>query len=247
MKRFLWGLLLVLLMAVGGGAWWAYHSRDALIASAIRTYGPQIAGVPVELSSVRLDPAQGTAVLQGLQLGNPKGFKTPSALRVDQVLLDLDVATLTSNVVHIRHVSILQPEVTYEHASGGSNLDVIQRNVEATLSNLGVGGGGAQTDKAAGNGKKLIIDRFDILGAKAEVSATVLEGKTVTVSLTDVHLSDMGKKAGGISPAQATSQVLVAVRQAVTSAVTPLHLDGVVDAVKKGAASVVDSVKGFFK
>ena len=244
MKRFLWGLLLVLLLAAGGGAWWAYHARDELIASAIRTYGPQITGVSVELAGVRLDPGQGTAVLKGLQLGNPKGFKTPHALRVDQVLLELDVGTLTGDVVHIRHISILQPEVTYEHASGGSNLDVIQRNVEASLTNLGVGG---QSGKPAGGGKKLIIDRFDILGAKAEVSASILEGKTVTVAVPDVHLTDMGKKAGGISPAQAASQIVAAVRQAVTTAITPLHLDGVVEAVKKGAASVVDTVKGFFK
>lgn len=245
MKRFLWGLLFVLLLA-GGGAWWAYQSRDELIANAIRSYGPQMTGVSVDLASVRLDPGQGTAVLRGLQLGNPKGFKTPYALRVDQVLLELDVATLTSAVVHIRHISILQPDVTYEHASGGSNLDVIQRNVEAVLAKLGANSAATQKDKAT-SGKKLIIDRVDILGAKAQVSASVLDGKTVTVSLADVHLSDMGKKTGGISPVQAASQVMVAVRQAVTTAVTPLHLDGVVDAVKKGAASVVDSVKGFFK
>jgi hypothetical protein len=30
-------------------------------------------------------------------------------------------------------------------------------------------------------------------------------------------------------------------------AVTPLNLDGVVGSIKKGASSVVDAVKGFFK
>ena len=245
MKKFLWGLLLVFLLAAGGGAWWAYHARDVLIANAIRTYGPQITGVPVELVSVRLDPGEGTAVLSGLRLGNPKGFKTPYALSVEQILVQLDVASLTGDVVHIRQVSILQPQVIYEHATGGSNLDVIQRNVEAGVAGLV---GNASADKAlAGKGKKLIIDQFAMLGAKTDVSAEVLQGKTVTVPLPDVHVNDIGKKAGGVSPAQAASQIVAAVRQAVSHAVMPLHLDGVVDAVKKGAASVVDTVKGFFK
>jgi hypothetical protein len=69
----------------------------------------------------------------------------------------------------------------------------------------------------------------------------------MTVSLPDVQIIDIGKKSGGVSPAAATSQIVAGVRQSVMHAVTPLHLDSVLDGIKKGAASVVDSVKGFFK
>jgi uncharacterized protein involved in outer membrane biogenesis len=250
MKRFLWGFLWVLLLAATGGAWWAYQSKDALIADAIRTYGPQITGVPVKLGGVKLEPAEGTFVLSHLELGNPKGFKTPHALVVEQVQIKLDVSSLTKDVIHIQKVSIAKPQVSYEHASGASNLDVIQRNVESYIAAHSAGGQGAGNDAEKGAGstqKKVVIDQFSMLGARADVSAEALQGQGLTVTLPDVQLNDIGKKAGGVSPAAATSQIVAGVRQSVMHAVTPLHLDGVVNSLKRGAASVVDTVKGFFK
>ena len=52
MKKILLGLVVLVLLAAGGGAWWLYSERDSLIADAIRTYGPQILGVPVDMISV---------------------------------------------------------------------------------------------------------------------------------------------------------------------------------------------------
>src|SRR3990170_7945314 len=51
MKKILLGVALVLLLAIGGGAWWLYSSLNSLVASAIRTYGPEITDVPVKLAS----------------------------------------------------------------------------------------------------------------------------------------------------------------------------------------------------
>lgn len=246
MKKFLWSLLLLLVVAAGGGAWWVYQSRDALIADAIRSYGPQILGVSVKLGGVKLDPVEGTAVLSGLELGNPKGFKTAHALVVEQLQIKLDVASLTRDVVHIQRITVLQPQLTYEHATGGSNLDVIQRSVEAYVASHASGDQVPGKTSAAPQ-KKITIDQFTLLGAKADVSAAVLQGKTMTVSLPDVHINDIGKKTGGVTPAEAAAQIVAGIRQIVTHAVMPLHLDGVVDRIKKGASSVVDTVKGFFK
>jgi hypothetical protein len=246
MKRFLWSSLLVILLATAGGAWWVYQSKDALIADAIRSYGPQITGVPVKLGGVKLEPTEGTFVISQLELGNPKGFKTPHALVVQQLQIKLDVGSLTKDVIHIQRVLIAQPQVAYEHASGGSNLDVIQRNVEAYVAAHSSGGQGAESGPGTTQ-TKVVIDQFSMLDAKADVSAEALQGQGVTVSLPDVQLKDIGKKSGGVSPAAATSQIVAGVRQSVMRAVTPLHLDGVVDRIKKGAASVVDTVKGFFK
>ena len=242
--RVLLVLILLLVLGLAGGAWWVYHSRDALLASAIRTYGPEITGVSVKLGSVHLEPTEGRAILSGLELGNPPGFKTAHALRLDRVELRLDIASLTGDVVQIQEISIRQPRVGYEYASTGSNLDVIQRHVEAYVA---AHSSPAQPGAVAKPATRVFIGRFNLEGASADVSAEALKGQAVSVGLPDIHLRDIGKKAGGVTPAEAASQIVGAIRQETTRAVTPLHLGGVVETVRKGAASVVDKVKGFFK
>jgi hypothetical protein len=162
---------------------------------------------------------------------------------LDQIHLRLDLASLSQEVVRIHEISIRQPRVSYEHAPGGSNLDVIQRHVEAYVAAHSGAGAQAQSSKPT----RLIIERFTLQGASADVSAEVLNGKVVTVQLPAIRLTDIGKKAGGVTPAEAASQIVGALRQETTRAVLPLHLGGVTDSIRKGAASIVDSVKGFFK
>lgn len=241
-------IVLVLVLGAAGAAWWLYRSLDSVVASAIRTYVPPIVGVSLQLDSVKIQPADGMASVNGLVLGNPKGFQTPRAFAVGQIHMQLDVATLAKDVIAVREIRIEQPEVTYEHASGGSNLEVIQRQVEAYIAAHAGAKDPAEKANEKGPGKKLIIDHFIIQGAKANVSADWLKGKTVTVPLADIHLVEMGKKTNGITPAEAARQVVGALTQNVSKAVAPLKLGGtVVDGVKKGAASATDAVKGFFK
>lgn len=244
MGKFLWAAVAVLVLILGGGAWWLYQSLDKVVASAIRVYGPQITGVNVKLDSVKVRPADGAAAIHALELGNPAGFKTPRALAVGTVSMQLDVATLTKDVVLIKEILIEHPQVTYEYASGGSNLDVIQRNVDQYLA-ARTGGNSAPADKASQ--KKVIIEHLYIRDARAAVSAEALHGKAMTLALPEIHLTDIGKKSGGATPAEATRQVVGAITQSATKAVAPLNLGGTMASIKKGMSGAVDTVKGWFK
>jgi hypothetical protein len=244
MRRLLWISLVVVLLLVGGGAWWLFSSLDNLVASAIRSYGPEITKVNVKLDSVKIRPTEGLAALYRLELGNPKGFATPKALEVGRISMVLDVATITQDVVRIKEIIIEKPLVTYEHASSGSNLDVIQRNVEAYVADKT---GGQKQTPSSGQEKKVIIDHLYIKGASAKVTAAQLQGKVVTLPVADLHMSDIGKKAGGVTVGEASRQVITAMTQSVTKGVSSLKLDGVVGGVKSGASAVGNAVKGLFK
>lgn len=244
MKRVVWGLLLVLLIGIAALSWWIHTSLDAKLADALRTLGPQITGVAVKVDRVSLDPAQGVLTITGLELGNPKGFKTERALALGNVTLKVDVRSLTQDVMRIHEIAVDQPAVTYEYASGTSNLDVIQRNVEnyvAQWSNAPQPN--AQSEKA----RKLIIDHLFIRGGKVEVSSVALQGKAMVLPMADIHLTDLGRESGGATPAQVAQKVVGAVTQAVKRATFGVQLDGAVESVKRGVGQAVDAVKGLFK
>ena len=240
MKKVLLGVAAVIAIGLGAGGWYLYSERDNLIADAIRKYAPDILGVPVKLGGVKTDFAEQSATLNGLVIGNPPGFKTAHALSVKSVSMKLDVNSLTKDVIVIRDISVLQPEIAYEQKSGGSNFDVIQRNAEKFAAEHT--DGKLSSDKK-GPPKKFIIERFNVTGAKAEVSAEILQGKSLTAPVPDIHLTDIGKKSNGATAGEAAKQIVGALTASVTRAASSL-MSGAVDTVKKGAESVGGKLKG---
>jgi uncharacterized protein involved in outer membrane biogenesis len=244
MKKILLGIAVVVLLGIAGGVWWLYSSIDSMVASAIRKYGPEITGVSVKLLSVKIVPADGTASLRGLVIGNPKDFKTDHSLSLGEISMKLDIGSLTKDVVLIKEISIIKPDVSYEYGPGGSNLDAIQHNVNNYVVEKT---GGKSESKDKGSGKKFIIENLYVKEGKAEVSAEILKGKKVSVSLTDLHLRDIGKKSNGATAGEVTKQVLGAITQSATKATSSLNLGATVETIKKSTESVGEKVKGMFK
>ncbi len=241
MKKILLGIAVVMALGIVGGAWWLYSSLDSLVASAIRTYGPDITGVSVKLSSVKIKPADGSATLSGLVIGNPKEFKASHAIALGEISMALDINSLTRDVIVIREIQIIKPDVSYEYTSHGTNLDVIQHNIDNYLAKTL---GGKTEPKDKGPGKKMIIDHLYVKDGKINFSADMLKGKDVTVPLPNLHLTDIGKKSNGATAADVTKQILGAITQSATRAVSSINVGGIMEGAKEG---VTGKLKGLFK
>lgn len=243
-RKVLVGIVVVLLLALGGGLWWLYHSLDALVASAIRTFGPRITGVPVRLDGVTIDALNGRAELRGLVVGNPSGFASDHALSLGAITMTLDLDSLTSDVIVIKQISIVKPEVTYEVGADGSNLGAIQRNVDR-YAGKSRGDGAPRSERESG--KKFVIETLTIKNATATVGTAVVQNRAASVPLPDLHLSNIGKKSGGATAGEVVKQVLGALTQNVTRTIASRHLGGILDEVKKDPRATVDKLKGLFR
>ncbi len=233
------------ILLIGGGAVaviiaavviFVISSLDTLIKTAVEEFGSKATKTQVTLNEVEISTS-GKGVLRGFTMGNPAGFKTPSAAKLGEISIDLDVASAASDTVIIHEIVIAGPEITYEIGSNGSNFDVIQKNVQEFTGGGAKGGaGGAQKDDAASEegGKKLIIENLYIRGGKVNVSAAFLAGRTMTVPLPDIHLKDIGKDKGGASPGEVIEQVMAQVSKSAGSAVSSLNLGKAMDAAKEG-------------
>ena len=233
--------LAVAVLAAGGGLWWLYASRDALVKRAIEHFGPEITGVSVTVRRVKLEPAEGKGSIAGLEVGNPAGYKTPRSVTLGEMRLAIDFGTLTSDVVHLKELVIDAPAITYERGPGGDNLGVIQKN-------LGAGGGAKKKSDAPG--RKFVIDELRITNAKAHFS------DTVTLPMPDLHLRDVGKKSNGATAADITRTVWDSIAGNATNLASRAGdalKDGAKGAVEgargavEGAKGAVDSVRGLLK
>ena len=240
-KRLLIGAV-VLVIVIGGAVFFLISSLDSLVVAGVEKFGSEITRTRVRLKEAKISITSGEGALRGLSIGNTSGFKTEYALRLGEISVSLDTATITQNPVVIKKIVIASPEVIYELGEGGSNIDAIQRNVNAYMAKF-KSAPAEQKKAGAGDGTKPIIENLYISGGKVNASAGFLQGKTLGAGLPDTHIKNIGKNQGGASPGEIAEKVTSSIRRQTTKAIVPLGLDKLAGAAKagiKGAAEMIE-------
>lgn len=245
MKKVLIGLA-VLVVIVAGGLYFVWSNLGSIIKTAVEETGSKVTQVSVTLDAVDVDKlTDGQAGIRGLTVGNPSGFNTDSALKLGEVSVKVDPATVTSDVIVVKEVVIAAPQVTYEFGSGGSNIGTIQKNVEKAAGGASSGGGSGGGSSGSGDsgGPKLVIENLYVRDGRVNVSADFLKGQSQGAKLPSLHLKDIGKSGGsntGATPAEVAKKVIAAISAAATQAVGNMNVGAIKDALGKelgGAAA----------
>ena len=227
-------VLVLLVVAVG----LSIYFLGSIVKKGVETVGPQIIGTEIKLDSATLSLLSGSGKLKGLLVGNPQGFKSPSAIKVGSVSVGVAPGSVLSGKVHVKEVRVEAPEITFEGGLKGNNLGKLLDNVQAAT------GGSEKTatpeNKAAS--RKLQVDDFVITGGRINLSVdlSVLGGKSATVPLPEIHLTNLGSGPDGITAGDLTAKVLKELLQAAIPAA-----EKAVANLGKGATGVLkDAGKG---
>jgi uncharacterized protein involved in outer membrane biogenesis len=203
-------IIVVILLVVG------VSNLGPIVKRAVNTYGPKITQTAVRLEDVSVSIFSGEATLKDFVLGNPKGFKAPSAIRVGSVYVNVDEGSLTGDTIVIDNIEVVRPEITYEKIRGTDNFQTILNNV-----NRAMGSSKASENKSGteGGGKKLVIENFVVKQGKVNLTVSMIGEQSVVATLPDIHLKGIGKKGGGVSPEKAFKQILAVLYGEITSPV----------------------------
>ena len=225
------GILAVVVVAVVGFVVLVYSNLDSIVKDAVEEYGPHFTGVSVTLDNVELSPENGEGKLSGLVVGNPSGYQTPEAFKLGSISMNIDLGSVTGDTILIKSIVIDGPDVTYEFGDGGSNVEVIGKNVEKAA-----GGSGSSAPKEdAGPGKKMVIESLVISNGKVSVSHPLLKGKKLGSSLPTIRLKDIGKdKKEGATPAEVVDKIMDAIEKQVSVAVGATDINNMIKGLTKG-------------
>lgn len=237
MKKVLWitGIVVLILVVV------LMLSLGRIIKAGVNTAGPKLAGVPVHLEKVVVNPLTGLVRIKGLVIGNPEGFNTPSAMELNDFRLNIKLSSLFSKAIVIEEILIDAPQITYEKGLKSSNLSTLQANLAPAKTETPAPE--AAPEKKKGAAKKVIIDDFQLNGAKVNVTITALGGKKMTLPLPDIQMKDIGRNSGGANPAEVISEVFDSISKAVVEAVASAG-DITGDALKGAGGAATDAAKG---
>jgi hypothetical protein len=234
MKKILIGMAALIVVVVTAIPVGVALFLDSGIKWGVETLGPQLMKVDVKLDGVSVSLLSGSAKINGLVVGNPTGYDTPHAIRVDAANLALIPISIFSDKVIVKSIRVESPNIYYEGGLDGDNLRTIMNNVSAS--------------------KKLQVDDLVITGAKVNVSVKGTRGLSVPITLPDIHLSNLGQGPEGITGAELTEKVLSEITSAVaqhagnvimksdTKAATQVALD-TVEKVITGVADLFKNIE----
>ncbi len=248
MKAVLYGLgaiaVIVVVVVVG-----VFFFSGNIVKTAVEELGPKLTQTEVKLDKVDLSLAAGAASLSGLLIGNPEGFNTPHAFKLNNIRVRIDTGTLGSDTIVIKEIIIDQPDAIAEfktfafnpvrasasvqEAMQNSNFMTIQRNVNAFV---GKSGGSSKASGDSGEGPNLIIEKFRMNDLR--VRAVSQSGLPLDQTLPpfSISLNDIGKKENGLKPEAIAAILIPRVQQAV--------MNGMAGDLQKAAFDVAKTVGG---
>lgn len=218
---------------------------DGLITKAVNTCGPEITGTEVLVDDVRVSFLSGKATIKNFTMANPKGFRSPRAMKVASVSVSLELASLLSDTVVIGRLEIAEPDITYEKRGGTDNFKTIAKHAEQKAKEAGIVSGETVEEKPR---KKLRIREFIMREGRVTLHTPDLPSGTAGAALPDIRMRDVGKD--GAPPSEVFSRILAVLVDRLTMPIVVDTLNrSLLEARKsaeKGARTLTDKIKGIF-
>ena len=217
MKKWILIGLAVIAVVIVGAVVFGLSKIGPIIQSTVNTYGPDITKTDVKLGDVNVSLFSAEAKLKDFYLGNPKGFKSPEAMKVGSILVDVDESSLTKDTIVIDRIEVLRPQITYEKTARTDNFQAILNNVTKGAKQSKTKSGKSSSEKPA-RSKKIIIRDFQLKGGQVNLAASLLgQAQSLSTQLPDIQLTNIGEEKGGIKPEEAFRKIFAALSKHINS------------------------------
>lgn len=124
MKKILLALLLIIVVAGLGTAYFITQNLDSLIAKTIEEEGTNALNTRVSVAAVTTKLADGKASIAGITIANPSGYSNANAVSLNSITAEVDYAKQI-----IKTVSISQPVINAELKGSSSNFQDLLDNI----------------------------------------------------------------------------------------------------------------------
>ncbi|MGD9638405.1 MAG: hypothetical protein AB7U85_05040 [Alphaproteobacteria bacterium] len=240
------GIVIVLII---GGIIFA-PSLDDIIKKSIEYFGSKVTKTEVKLKKVDLSLKDGKLSLYDFYIKNPKGFSNNKMISFGNITVDIDVKSLTSDVIKIETILVSKPSVLFEMGKEKSNLATLLDTLSSS-SDTSPEPEKNETKEAPAEGKKIIIKKLTVEKGSIGINIRSLGDKKLTVPLPSITMTNIGEDKKGASPSEIAKQIVqkitsVAQNAAISADAVKNALGNISDNIKNGASNVTNSIKGFF-
>ncbi len=197
------GVGVLLLVLAIGLAVFVFGNINHIVKQVVETVGPDITRTSVRLERVDIKIFRGKGELNDFVVGNPAGFDSEHLLKWDTVRVQIDPATVRSEVIVIKDVVIEGVNIKAEQKGYATNLQKLLDNLKSGASSNGDAAATAQSEEAE---VRLVLEKLRF----ADNSIDFISERygSYTIELPAFELADVGDKNTGLTPAELGQAVL---------------------------------------
>ncbi len=239
MKKIILGLVVVVIVAVGGGIYYGLSNLDAIVKAAIEKYGSEVTQTAVRVGKVRIKLTEGDGAIHGLTVANTGGFTEKLAFSLGEIGLGIDLESLKEEPYVINHVTVRAPQVFVEiNKDNKTNLNELKNNLTGGKTSSSTKPGTAQS---TGKEPRLIIKRVTFEQGRIAAKVTPLK-KDYDLKLPRINMVNLGGSKGA-TPTELASEILKRLTDAATAEIKKKGIDAELDKLKAKAQERVDAEK----
>lgn len=243
MKKIIVATVLIIVIAIAGSVFYVFNNLDRLVEEAIEKYGSEATQTSVLVDSVKVNLQDGAAAINGITIANPAGFQAPLVFSLTEVGSQIDLASLSEDVIVINDVRVRAPNVFVEvNKDNKVNLNVLKDNVLGATSKNSATEQPAATQKAAGAEPKIIIHRILFEEGFIDARVVALNNQNFKIKLPSFELNELGGKTGA-TPAEISQQVLKKLTDIALAEVRKKGIGQQLDKIKAEAKAKLEAKK----
>ena len=217
------GVFLVLVVFI----WQVAANLDSIVAGVIEDVGSEVLKTKVTVSGVAINLKEGKAAIGGVKIANPDGYSSANLLEMEGIEVDLDIESLSQDVLVIESILIQNPLISYEgDSSGGSNMLTLLDNME--------GGSSEEGSTADGGELKMIIDQFSFSGGHVKAISAAKPGEVLELNLPAIKLSGIGRSKGGVTADVVVEKITKELVNGIIKAAVKAGVNEALEEKKKG-------------
>ncbi len=265
-KTFKWliGAIVLLLVLIIGGAYWAYNYFDwhSKVRQMVHIYGSQVVGTDVNIGRIDVSLKDGRGSVSDITVGNPNGYSKDLIINLGTAAVKVDVESVKKALMEtakktgpkvktivIDEVRISKPEVTYELMNlNRNNANDVMANIKKNTASSAKKEEPKPADKDAVQ-YNVAIKKVVVEDGTATVAAGLLGvSKSLSVPLPTVTINNVGTEKQGITIGDGLARVFQEILKTTVSAVSKVDLSellgGVGDLANGAVNAATDAAKG---
>jgi hypothetical protein len=243
MKKVIIGVVLIIVVAIGGGVFYVLNNLDNLVKAAIETYGSQATQTAVRVDKVKIDLADGAGAISGMTIANTSGFAMPYAFSLGEIRTGIDLQSLQEEPYVINEITVLAPQVFVEiNKDNKTNLNELKKNLTAGMP---ASTGSKSEAPPVDSGKKeprLIIRRVTFADGTIQARAAALNDKEYQLKLPSLEMKNLGGTRGATA-SELASEIINRLIDRASALVKEKIIDAELDKLKAKADARIEEEK----